>query len=167
MCGFNGAYGYRGGYRGGYGGWYGRFGYGGWGGLGYGLYLSTLPYYYSTYWWDGVPYYYADDDYYVWDNSVDQYQAVSPPPEVLSQRNTQQTLTDLFAYPKNGQSPEQQLRDKQACRDWAAAQTGPAPTQSDTAPGAARAGAAAPAGTREGYLRAEAACFEARGYSVK
>jgi hypothetical protein len=139
--------------------------------LGYGFYLSTLPYYYSTFWWDGVPYYYADDNYYLWDNSVDQYQAVSPPPEVLSQRNTRQTLADLFAYPKNGQSPEQQLeqqlQDKQACRNWAAAQTGAAPTQSDAASATAQAGNAAPAATRENYLRAQAACFEARGYSVQ
>src|SRR5580658_8758421 len=65
------AFGYQGsfaGWRGGYGGWRGgwRGGYGGWGWLGYGLFLSALPYGYWTYWWDGVPYYYADDNYYLW-----------------------------------------------------------------------------------------------------
>jgi hypothetical protein len=30
---------------------------------------ATLPFYCSTYWWNGVPYYYADDDSYVWNNS--------------------------------------------------------------------------------------------------
>src|SRR5580704_11088665 len=54
--------GYGGGWRGGYGGRGGFWGPWGWGlgGLGLGLYFATLPYYYSTYWWGGVPYYYAD-----------------------------------------------------------------------------------------------------------
>jgi len=44
-------------------GWYGGGYYGAWGGLGYGLFFATLPWYYDTYWWDGAPYYYADDVY--------------------------------------------------------------------------------------------------------
>src|SRR6202030_2362834 len=78
-----GGYGYRGGYghRGGFGCCgYGFYGPWGWGGLGLGLYFASLPLYYSTYWWDGVPYYYADDTYYLWDPTVSQYQTVSPPP---------------------------------------------------------------------------------------
>jgi Glycine-zipper domain len=33
--------------------------------------------------------------------------------------------TNLSVYPSNGQTPEQQARDKQECSQWAAAQTGP------------------------------------------
>ena len=52
--GFHGGYGGYGGYRGGYGwrggwGWGGGYGWG-WGWPGYGLFLSTLPFYYSTVW---------------------------------------------------------------------------------------------------------------------
>ena len=77
--------GYYGGYRGyyGYRGWYGGYypwGWGwGWGGLGLGLYFATLPYYYSTYWYGGIPYYYADNTYFLWDPAVGQYRTVGPP----------------------------------------------------------------------------------------
>jgi hypothetical protein len=139
--GFNRGFGFRGGccFRGGFG-W--------WGWPGYGLFLATLPLYYSTLWWNGVPYYYANDNYYVWNNGMGGYQAVAPPPQVGNQAATQRGDTELFAYPKTGQSAEQQNRDKQECRSWAASQTG---SGSDSG----------------GTLRAQAACLEGRGYSVK
>jgi hypothetical protein len=149
-------YGWRGGYYG-YRGFYGPWGWG-WGGVGLGLYFATLPYYYSTYYWGGVPYYYADNVYYRWDDSAGQYQTVSPPPGLQSQGAAGQGPSDLIAYPKNGQSPEQAAKDKFECYKWATAQTGFDPTQ----PG----GGAAP-GNRADYFRAQAACLEGRGYSVK
>jgi hypothetical protein len=169
-----------GGWRGGYGGWHG--GYGGWrggygwrggfwgpwgwglGGLGLGLYFATLPYYYSTYWWGGVPYYYADDNYYIWNSGVGQYQTVAPPAEILNQAGGPGAggqgagPSELIAYPKNGQSQEQLGKDKFECHRWAATQTGFDPTQSG--------GGSAP-GNRSDYFRAQAACLEGRGYSVK
>jgi hypothetical protein len=153
--------GYRGGYRrGGYGGW-------GWGWLGYGLFLSTLPYDYSTLWWDGVPYYYADGDYYLWNDGVSEYQQVSPPPEVSNQVAVPQPMAELYAYPENGQSIERQTQDKQQCRGWATAQTGFNPTPMGAASTATTHSTvnAIPA-TSANYLRAEAACLKARGYSV-
>ena len=165
--GIHGGYGYRGGYGGRYGRWYGGYGYGGWGWPGYGLYLSTLPYGYSTYWWDAVPYYYADSNYYVWDGSVGEYEAVNPPTEVVNQATMQQTGTELFAYPKNGQSAEQQAQDKQECRTWADAQTGYDATQTPTTSSAATMNGAASPTHRQEFLRAQAACLEGRGYSVK
>lgn len=134
---------------------------------GYGLFLATLPFYYSTLWWNGVPYYYADDNYYVWNNSMGGYQAVAPPPQVMNQAAAQRGGTDLFAYPKNGQSAEQQARDRQECRNWAASQTGSGTMRTGAAPGAASPSAAAAAPNSEGILRAQAACLEGRGYSVK
>jgi hypothetical protein len=163
--GWHGGYGgWRGGWHGGYGRWRGGYGYGGWGWPGYGLFLSTLPFYYSTLWWDGVPYYYADDSYYLWNASVGQYQSVDPPPEVVNQVTT--TL-DLFAYPKSGQTTEQQEQDKRECRTWAAHQTGFGATPSESANAASDTGAAGSATKRQAYLRAQGACLEARGYSVK
>jgi len=80
--GWGGGYGWRGGYygwRGGYGGWYGAVGLGR---RRVGFVFATLPLYYSTVWWGGIPYYYADDVYYRWDPTVSQYETVSPPPGI-------------------------------------------------------------------------------------
>jgi hypothetical protein len=156
------------------GGWHGGFGWRGgfwgpwgWGlgGLGLGLYFATLPYYYSTYWWGGIPYYYADNNYYIWNGGVGQYQTVAPPAEVLNQAGAQAAgpgpaagPSELIAYPKNGQSEDQLGKDRFECHRWAVTQTGFDPTQVG--------GGAAP-GRRSDYTRAQAACLEGRGYSVK
>src|SRR5579863_4376816 len=157
--------GYRGGYRGGWGygwgGWRGGYwGPWGWGGLGLGVYFATLPLYYSTLWWDGVPYYYADNTYYRWNGVVNQYETVNPPPGLQNPQAAQSgpAASELIAYPKNGQSQEQQGKDKFECHRWAVGQTGFDPTE----PG----GGAAP-GRRADYLRAQGACLEGRGYSVR
>ncbi|MDB6083113.1 MAG: hypothetical protein JWN43_994 [Gammaproteobacteria bacterium] len=158
-----------GGYRGGYG-WHGGYGwrgyggyYGGWGwggvGLGLGLYFATLPLFFSTLWWDGIPYYYANDTYYRYDTGVGQYVTVAPPPQAQNQASAQEPVgTDLIAYPKNGQTADQQSKDKYECHHWAATQTGFDPTQG---------AAAGSADKRTDYMRAQAACMEGRGYSVK
>jgi hypothetical protein len=151
--------GYRGGYRGGWGyGWRGGYwGPWGWGGFGLGLYFATLPLYYSTLWWDGIPYYYADNTYYRWNGAVNQYETVSPPPG-LEAEGPSASSSELIAYPKNGQSQEQLGKDKFECHRWAASQTGFDPTQ---------ATGVNVAGRRSDYVRAQAACLEGRGYSVK
>jgi hypothetical protein len=74
--------------------------------------------------------------------------------------------TELFAYPKNGQSAEQQTRDKQECSGWAAAQTGPSSGPAP-GPGAPPPPNAAGPPNYANNLRAQAACLEARGYSVR
>jgi hypothetical protein len=139
--------------------------------VGLGLYAPVLPFGYSTVWWGGVPYYYANNYYYVWDSGAGQYQAVEPPGETSPSSaaaapgstpvNSFNSWTDLFAYPKAGQSTEQQAKDRDECHKWAVAQSGFDPSQpthdnqNDWA------------GKREGYLRAETACLTARNYSVK
>jgi hypothetical protein len=165
-----GGYGYRGGY--GYGGWRGGYGYGGWrggwgccgwgwgwGGLGLGLYFASLPLYYDTYYWNGTPYYYADNTYYIYDPNAKQYQTVAPPSGLQDQVGGSDAgaPSDIIAYPKNGQSADQQAKDKFECHQWAVGQTGFDPTQGS---------AAAPANKRTDYMRAQAACLEGRGYSV-
>jgi hypothetical protein len=166
-----------GGWHGGYGGWRGGDGYGwrggwgwrgggywgpwGWGGLGLGLYFASLPYYYTTYWWGGVPYYYADNTYYRWNAGVGQYETVAPPAEAGAagaEPAAAGQSAALIAYPKNGQTEEQQGKDKFECHRWAVSQTGFDPTQ---------AGGGAAGGRRSDYTRAQAACLEGRGYSVK
>jgi hypothetical protein len=123
------------------------------------LYFASLPLYYQTYYWDGVPYYYADNTYYLYDPNQKQYETVAPPDGLASQLQASGQASapaDIIAYPKNGQSAEQQSKDKFECHEWAAGQTGYDPTT----------GASAPASKRPDYMRAQAACLEGRGYSV-
>lgn len=134
------------------------FGRRGFGGFGLGLYFATLPFYYSTFWWGGIPYYYADNTYYQYDGTVGQYETVAPPPEVQQQATAQGSVgTDVIAYPKGGQSADQQANDKNECHSWAVTQSGFDPER----------GATASAGERDNYVRAQAACLDGRGYSVK
>jgi hypothetical protein len=148
---------------------YGRFGYGGLGfygfGLfGYGLFFDALPLYYSTYWWGGTPYYYANDNFYQWNGSVGQYETVRPPQNLVSQVAATQALENvsLFAYPRNGQTSAEQATDRFECQRWATGQTG---VDSSRAGGTVLV-APSPAG-RQKYLRAESACLEGRGYSLR
>ena len=143
----------------------------GWGGLGYGLFFATLPWYYDTYWWDGVPYYYADDNYYQWNSDAAQYETVQPPPGLVDQVRTQAPAArELFIYPKAGQSNEQLARDREECHLWAVKQTGYDPTAAVASSGSTTA-TKAPANPkpekREEYLRADGACLEGRNYSVE
>jgi hypothetical protein len=145
--GYRGFYGWRGGYYGP--GW-------GWGWPGYGLFLATLPFYYSTLWWNGTPYYYTGNGYYVWNQGLGEYQSVPPPPHGSVAGTTtdpQPGRSELFAYPRNGQDAAQQARDREDCRNWAASQT--------------RAGTAQTLPANDDSLRAQTACLEGRGYSVR
>jgi hypothetical protein len=171
--GHGGFHGGHGGFRGGpwRGPWHGGYGWGGygwgagWWGLGLGVYLTTLPWYYSTFWWDGVPYYYVDNDYYLWDSDAGAYEEVQPPAEVAQQADaTPRTAPHLYAYPDKGQTTQQQAKDRLECSRWATAQTGFTPEVN--AASAAPQGSGATAVKRQNFLRAEGACLEARGYTV-
>jgi hypothetical protein len=170
--GFGGGRGYGGGGgRGGYGhrGFRGRdFGYGGFGFyddfglLGYGLFFDALPFYYSTYWWGGVPYYYANDNFYQWNGSAGQYETVPAPQSLADKVTVQGADLNLFAYPTNGQTAAQQAADRAECQKWATSQTG-----IDSPPVGSATTISVPASKRQDYLRAQAACLQGRGYSVK
>lgn len=128
-----------------------------------GAFVPVLPPFYTTVWFSGSPYYYANDTYYIWDTPHREYRVVDAPNESESAATTQPPASDqLFVYPKNGQSPEQQSRDRYECHHYAVEQTGYDPTQS----GGGVAGDVA-ASKRSDYFRAEEACLDARGYSVK
>jgi hypothetical protein len=132
-----------------------------------GVFVPVLPPYYTTVWLGGVPYYYANDTYYAWRDTNQQYEVVDPPgdpnaastdapPPPPSQNG------DVFVYPKNGQSEEDQSRDKYECHKWAQGESGFDPTQPS--------GGVSPDQTntkRAAYQRAMGACLEGRGYSVK
>jgi len=126
-----------------------------------GIGIDLLPPYYTTVWLGGVPYYYADGAYYLWQPERRQYIVTPPPVDADAAATTAPQSNDLYAYPKNGQSEQQQATDRYECHSWAASQSGfdPAQTQGGVSADAMAAG-------RESYLRAERACLEGRGYSV-
>jgi hypothetical protein len=128
-----------------------------------GAFVPMLPPYYSTVWWGGVPYYYADDTYYSWNAGANEYEVVSPPEGIESGGSTGAPSADsIFIYPKNGQSPERQDRDKYECHRSAMQATGYDPTVAEGGvPGDLVQN------KRADYMRADAACLDARGYSVK
>jgi hypothetical protein len=148
-------------WRGGY--WHGGFWPRAYYGLGFSWFLPVLPLAYATYWWGGIPYYYANDVYYTYDPSYEGYVATDPPPvtdgsgapaegappNVGPPPSDGAAAGQIFMYPKNGQSAEQQAQDKAECQQWAAQQAGQvAQNGSD-------------------YQRAMTACVEGRGYSAR
>jgi hypothetical protein len=143
-----------------------------------GVFVPVLPPYYTTVWFGGVPYYYANDTYYAYSDGQG-YQVVTPPGDPNSAIPGPQGPDypggpppsangppaegeDLFIYPQNGQSPDQQANDRYECHTWASSQTGFDPTQ-------AGGGVAADQTVAKGadYKRAMRACLEGRGYSVR
>lgn len=169
-----GGYGYgRGGYYGGR--WGGGYWHGGywppvfWG-AGFAWFLPVIPAFCATYYWNSIPYYYYNDVYYTYDPSASGYVVTTPPPAqdaapADAPNASAQDPNDsnsapipsgvpansggLYAYPKSGQSDEQQSTDRQECARWASGQTG-----------------ADGNGTSIDYQRALTACLQGRGYSV-
>jgi hypothetical protein len=127
-----------------------------------GVFVPLLPPYYTTVWFGGSPYYYANDTYYNWDPTQRQYEVVAAPDENATSTEAPAATTELYTYPKNGQTAEQQQQDRYECHRWAVGQSGFDPTQN--------IGGAPPdqnGPQRVAYQHAVTACLEGRGYSVK
>lgn len=126
-----------------------------------GLYVSVLPAYATTVWFGSDPYYYANDVYYAWRPSRRVYEVVDPPSD-RERSAPADDPEDVYVYPREGQSPEQQDRDRYECHRWAVDQTG-------FDPSAAGGGVDRDdrADRREDYSRALAACLDGRGYTVR
>jgi len=128
-----------------------------------GIGVGFLPPYYTTVWFGGMPYYYADQTYYMWHPERREYVVTQPPNGQPSQvGNASAGNADVYVYPKNGQSESQQSTDRYECHAWAVQQSGFDPTR----PGGGVAESDIDA-RRADYRRAEGACLEGRGYSVK
>jgi hypothetical protein len=131
-----------------------------------GLFVPVLPPYYTMVWVGGAPYYYANDSYYVWSQAQNGYEVVDPPGDPSAAPDPQQVPPpqgdNLFIYPQQGQSSEQQSRDQYECHKWSSSQTGFDPTQ---------AGGGVPPdqlyARRVDYQRAMIACLQGRGYSAR
>jgi hypothetical protein len=124
-----------------------------------------------------MPYYYANDVYYTWNSGYNGYVVTDPPPAEVAGDNSGDNgsapadgsyqsaepgaasgggSTEVYAYPKNGQSEEQQATDRYECHKWAVAQSGFDPTHTSNA-----------SGNPVDYRRAMTACLDGRGYSSK
>jgi Family of unknown function (DUF6515) len=132
-----------------------------------GVFIPVLPPYYSTVWFGGVPYYYANDTYYMWSAPDNGYEVVAPPTGAVNAAPDADappppTTTQLFIYPRNGQSADQQSKDKYECHAWAASQSGFDPTLAGGNVPPDQFGAKS-----TDYYRAMGACLQGRGYSVE
>jgi hypothetical protein len=127
---------------------------------------------YATYWWGGIPYYYTNNVYYTWNAGYSGYVVTDPPPADAEDgsassdgnydsaepgsSNDNNGSAEVYAYPKSGQTDEQQATDRYECHKWAVAQSGFDPTRGSQA-----------SGNTADYRRAMAACLDGRGYSAK
>ncbi|MBI5602042.1 MAG: hypothetical protein HY879_01660 [Deltaproteobacteria bacterium] len=121
--------------------------------LGWGL---SPRYYPPAYYYPPPPrYYYPPPEYYY------------PPPEYRypPPRETGQTPPSggrMFVYPRQGQSEEQQGRDRDECHNWAVNQTGYDPAKPlDIVPDDQTIQKSVD------FFRAISACLDARGYTVR
>jgi hypothetical protein len=136
-----------------------------------GVFVPVLPPFYNTIWFGGVPYYYANDTYYVWSQGQGGYEVVAPPAEAGDPNDPNAASSapppppqgdNLYIYPQQGQSAEQQSSDQYDCHKWSASQSGFDPTQPSGGVPPDQIGA-----RRADYQRAMIACLQGRGYSAR
>lgn len=126
-----------------------------------GVIAPMLPPYYSTVWYRGIPYYYGNNTYYVWQPQRDGYMVVEPPTALVNQQPTLLS-SELYVYPKLGQSKEQQSDDRFECHKWAVQETGYDPSKPQE-----NISNKELSNQREKYQRAIKACLDGKGYSVR
>ena len=126
-----------------------------------GIGISVLPPYYSTVWFGASPYYYADDTYYTYRPERREY-VVTEPPRGEVRTEPSHGSDEVFVYPKQGQTEAQQATDRDECHQWAVARTGFDPSRP-----AGNVAETDMTSKRADYARAEAACLDGRGYSVR
>ncbi len=127
-------------------------------GIPFGLFVTTLPGYYTSFWFDGTRYFYSDHTYYVYDSDRRGY-VVSHSPygddDQDEYSDSAGPADQLYVYPAKGQSEQQQADDRYECHRWAVDQAhyDPLNDQYD-------------ADKNSDYRRALIACLTGRGYSV-
>jgi hypothetical protein len=132
-----------------------------------GLVIPILPPFYTIVRAGGVPYYYANETYYL--QTPDGYAVVNQPqgaivttPAAPAALPSPPVTEKTFIYPRQGQNENQQATDRYECHRWAVGQTGYDPTQPPAVLPEVQGNQ-----KREDYQRAQAACLEGRGYTVK
>jgi hypothetical protein len=118
-----------------------------------GVVISALPAYRTVVTLGGASYLYANGVYYR-EHAGGGYEVVPSP--IVGDAASQRT----YVYPKLNQSAEKQASDEYECHRWAVDQTGFDPTAAATGQGTGPA-------QRSDYVRAQTACLEGRGYTVR
>jgi hypothetical protein len=121
-----------------------------------GIFVHDLPSWRTAVVIGGLTYFYVNGVYYR-DRNDGGYEVVQPPvaqPDAAAPDKT-------FVYPRQGQSAQQQASDEYECHRWAVTQSGFDPS------GAATGQVIVSTTGRSDYLRAQAACLEGRGYTVR
>lgn len=126
----------------------------------YGLFVSSLPYY-SSFWFGSTRYFYSDGAYYNYEPARHGYVVTRSPYASDSEdgdgySDDGYSDEELYVYPAQGQSEQQQADDRYECHRWAVDQTQYDPTDSDY-----------DAQRRSEYTRAITACLTGRGYTVR
>jgi hypothetical protein len=123
----------------------------------YGAVVPVLPWAATVLVVGGATYWYCDGVYYRRLAADAGYDVVDGPSEVGDGR-----IVDvrLFVYPRNGQGAQQQASDEYDCHRWAVDQTGFDPTTEG-------AWNTQSLEQRDDYRRAQTACLDGRGYTVK
>jgi hypothetical protein len=123
----------------------------------YGVVVTDLPTFRTLVTIGGLTYFYLNGVYYR--QHGDNGYEVVPTPIASGADNTAATAK-VFVYPRQAQSPEKQASDEYDCHRWAAGQAGFDPTSVAT-------GQVTDVAKRGDYQRAQAACLEGRGYTVR
>lgn len=123
----------------------------------YGVVVPVLPWAATVLVVGTATYWYCDGVYYRRLPSDAGYQVVDAPSEVGDGRIVDERL---YVYPRNGQSAQQQASDEYECHRWAVDQTGFDPTSEG-------AWSTQSLDRRDDYRRAQSACLDGRGYTVK
>jgi hypothetical protein len=124
-------------------------------GIPFGLFVTTLPGIYSSFWIDGTRYFYADRTYYVYEPARRGYVVTHSPYGDDEEYDAAGSGDDLYIYPARGQSEQQQADDRYQCHRWAAKESDYDPLDDDY-----------DADLRKDYQRAMTACLTGRGYTV-
>lgn len=120
-----------------------------------GIVVGALPAFATAVVIGGLTYLYLNGTYYR-ERGNGGYEVVDSPvdgsPAAAGER--------LYVYPRQGQSSERQAKDEYECHRWAVDQTGFDPTGAAT-------GQRQETAQRDDYSRAQRACLEGRGYTVR
>jgi hypothetical protein len=126
-------------------------------GIPFGLFVGTLPGAYTSFWHGSTRYYYSDYHYYQYEPVRRGYVVVRSPYGDDDQEYVDSRLDqDLYIYPAEGQSEQQQADDRYDCHRWAVDETGYDPIDHEY-----------DAVLRDDYRRAITACLTGRGYTVR
>jgi hypothetical protein len=126
----------------------------------YGVVVSDLPAFATVLTIGAVGYWYANGIYYRGLPTGGGYEVVAPPVGGTAMAPVNEKL---YVYPRNGQAADRQANDEYECHRWAVTQSGFDPTANATSTNTA----ALDPGKRGDYGRAQAACLDGRGYTVK